>query len=396
MPEEFSADKHWVTTPFEGWSNKFAVALHPATDLRHFLGQPTTELLWRLIEKYSEVRSVAIRRFKGTEDQKVQLWSALRGLVIQAREYFRAAEATSVPSAALLYYYCFLNLAKAEILLWRPELIFDRDTGAVKRLDHGLSADPTKATNFEEDSLKVLTRGVFPLLYEMRLGQAPQMSEVGVVKLLQHVPELGTDLEDVSLPSSLCGFIRTAVINRSVEGRHELRTVCAIRFPWGLQDVPTALYIRRHFQPVKFTQPEADALFNLKGWDAIHAVFFESKEPRSVTSTSLYVHEADEVLVPAFHYLQEILDIHPQTGEFYFCTPSLTPDAMVPLTPALASYALMYYVSSVVRYKPYQLYSEANGLERWILNAYVTQAPQRLLFSALNGISAQQNLFSPA
>jgi hypothetical protein len=89
-------------------------------------------------------------------------------------------------ASALLYYYCFLQLAKAELLVHRPTSVYQ------KKLGHGLSYDPVSDTHLRSAILQV-RGGVFPLIYEKYVGTTiPVGSKLRVKQLLLSIPEIST------------------------------------------------------------------------------------------------------------------------------------------------------------------------------------------------------------
>ncbi len=60
------------------------------------------------------------------------------------------------------------------------------------------------------------------------------------------------------------------------------------------------------------------------------------------------------------------------------------------MPPDLARYALIYYLSSVARYRPSLL---ATGESRWIFGVFVADSPLRLLSFGLDGISGRYHRY---
>jgi hypothetical protein len=281
--------------------------------------------------------------------------------------------------------------------VWRPSAIADTATATIKELRHGLSLHaPTES--FKDDQLRFHRGNIFPLLYEKRVGTPLQRESIDLLKLLSHVPEVATDLDDVQLPPSNIGYIRHAVTSQTsgvpMDTTFHLRSICAIRPGQGnIPDAVTAAYLKRHYSPVSPNQVDGRRLFGFNGWETIMSFYMESLESRPLTSDTIYVNEAVEFIQRCFNHIAPMLDVSTQTGEYSIFAPSIETDELLLFPSSLASYAAMFYVSSIVRYRPYRLHSGTSGLLRWLLNAYVEQAPIRLLLAALNGISGQQHLF---
>jgi hypothetical protein len=60
---------------------------------------------------------------------------------------------------------------------------------------------------------------------------------------------------------------------------------------------------------------------------------------------------------------------------------------------SLARYAIMYYVSSLVRYKPSALDRSLRGTQAWLLDAFTYEAALPLLQNALSAIQGFPQLY---
>jgi hypothetical protein len=108
-----------------------------------------------------------------------------RNYVRQAHVYDEAANRVPGSSKSLLQYYAVLQLAKAELLIHRPNTVFNT------RVGHGLSFHPEAAKTFRGDDLRVAA-GVFSELYEVRTGSSlPGGARLRVVDLLRSCSDIG-------------------------------------------------------------------------------------------------------------------------------------------------------------------------------------------------------------
>src|SRR3990172_6398381 len=87
-------------------------------------------------------------------------FEAFRAFVRQGKAFYEAASHLQYRAAPLMYYYAFLNLAKAYITI--------REPGFVRgRVHHGLEQTPQKKTLARETIRVPLKPGVFHKLYEV-------------------------------------------------------------------------------------------------------------------------------------------------------------------------------------------------------------------------------------
>jgi hypothetical protein len=66
----------------------------------------------------------------------------------------------------------------------------------------------------------------------------------------------------------------------------------------------------------------------------------------------------------------------------------------LPMTPAVARYVVMFYLSSVVRYKPSILSRNLYPDYAWLLESFVNLAPINLITSASDGIRGKWNIYN--
>lgn len=93
--------------------------------------------------------------------------------------------------------------------------------------------------------------------------------------------------------------------------------------------------------------------------------------------------------------LRPIIDEPAEESDDGAICSSLYKARMLSMPPSLARYALMYYASSLVRYRPSHLDPQLRGKEAWLLESFTNEAPIRLLRSALSGIDQRLYFFYP-
>jgi hypothetical protein len=351
-----------------------------------FIERASPGLLWRELDLEASHAERGRQLFAGTLGQRNQLWKEFRSYIRQAKEYDDAAAHVHGPSAALLLYYMALNLAKAELLTTTPNPI----TGQVIR--HGLTFSPTGAKTIAGDHLGVQA-GVFPLLYRKRTGSPlPLKTQLRIKPMLGYIEEIGWELAQT-------GFMEARIT--------QLLHIVAVTVPtlWALIAVSNGSVISNHrvtramfnkyFEPVA-APPQTD-------WRNVFAVtkranfegpsFYESRQKITATAPAIVGPDIVQIRNATWNNLRGYID----DGEDDVCDALLAASfsgvKLQPMPPALARYALMYYVSSLVRYKPEQLDPRVNPEQHWLLAAFVDQARTQLLRSALSGIRNVRHLF---
>jgi YaaC-like Protein len=307
---------------------------------------------------YSEVKGLSRRIFGSLKDAN-RYWPELQGYVRQALSYDAAASLVPDPSSGLLLYYSSLNLAKAELLVRSPAVVFK------KRIGHGLSYNPSTGSTFLTDFLTVEKNGVFSELFHARTGyRIPSKFRLTISDLLCRIPEISSETPRLGLDP----VVRPALMRVRAS---DSELWMAVNFPIGLSWIDsqsTGKYLLRALQRSDDTGVQVN-------FDSI------ATSPRAFGGPI----QAEEIVrVRQVH--KDILGplISPDLHSYAVATPSIRKTSFVPMPPDLARYALIYYLSSVARYRPSLL---ATGEARWILGVFVADSPLKLLSFGLDGIS---------
>lgn len=303
--------------------------------------RPTGTALLEHLRTEAELQAIGRSRFVGTLKQRNALWLSYRSFLRQAISNFRVALSVDNRSASLLYYYAMLNFAKAELLITRPAAV----QGFVS---HGLSFNVTNAKTIAGDSLTVRD-GVFRLLFEERTGYSlPVGTRIPVTRLLTHIPEIGQQLGKVEAgKTDVHGLVHLIALDGAAAW-----TLLAVEPEFDmLASDATKRYFQRVFQPVDTPPDWRDRLGVSRRWRTM--LFFESIAtfPYAANNEG----SATAATVRAADNTWEIKDLleHSSSGMYDgWLTPSLYKTRMLPMPPSLARYAMAFYASSLVRYRP--------------------------------------------
>jgi len=349
--------------------------------------------LWSILEYYSEVEEVGLGliQSKGLPSPPThqEIFNCFRSFVRQAKSYYSSAKTLHYRSSSLLYYYSFLNLVKAYLLLTQPQMIMGRTSQAVI---HGLSYR-TSTTNrdFERERIRV-TQGIFPLFYEAQTANAistARDSSLNIVNLLSYPTELSYQYQlagygNPNILSSLAALLLNRVNN------------CQ----WAILCIPVASrlndFLSIHtsflsvFQEVTIDRNLLIPVFGMVAPDLYPFRFFQDITPTSMVGGRFYplnqLNKIINALNPyiSFHYFDDNKDfdlVLPYTD-----TVNTTP---LPITEALAIYTVMFYLSSLVRYRPDYLEELLNTKPAWLIENFVNSTPEtflRIMVSKIVGI----------
>jgi hypothetical protein len=171
--------------------------VYPATSDEGTLGDPET-IIWSSIRHLcsSGVAESIAEDFHGIKRPRDLRAVAgnLKIYVHHAYEFYEAAKVAKPNTAPLIYYYSFLNLAKALCELRHP-----RFHQRPECYHHGITWHPSPVyiVNPERDEVSLTTRGIWHVLWESLMGSsctAPNPMPLRIRDLFLYCPELGIEV----------------------------------------------------------------------------------------------------------------------------------------------------------------------------------------------------------
>jgi YaaC-like Protein len=377
--------------PWRQFTNWVLSPPHPGLGFDAWAEPATPEFLWELLGMEADIPERGRRLFTGTTSRKNALHREFSSYVRQAREYDQGARTVQGTSAALLHYYCAMNLAKAELLLLTPNPI----TG--HRIRHGLRFSPTAARSIAGDYLQV-DSGVFPLLYRKRTGRTlPLGLRLPIKRLMENIPEIGWELGVTGFATASTARLLHAVV---MDGS-QAWAMLAVDNPLLVGNTTAAgRLILQHFENVL---PPPVVLYDWKAVFAISRRFGRSQQAifegrakfAAVPDGSGNYAPGDFTRVQnnTWQSLNGIVDESVEEGDDASLSVGMYRAKLMPMPPSLARYALMFYVSSLVRYKPDQLDPRTHAQQQWMLAAFTKQSANHLVHAALSGIRSRHHQF---
>lgn len=358
----------------------------PSGTSRLWDDEPTRAFIWNTLRLETDVPEVGRRLFTGKLAERNSLWNEFRNYLRQARTYDASAELIRGSSGALLLYYAALNMAKAELLISTPTAI----TG--KRIGHGLRFEPTKVNSLAT-SYVVVEKGVFPLLYEKRLGTPVKAgTKLAFRRLAKQAPEIGWELEQLGLGKNRTSELMHAAVSDEGAAWSLVALSQSEMFLSGATG-KTLLAAFKHVQ----APPEWQRMFSVSSRIGRGDYeFLELRDPthqRPSWHGDLDPETGDAVSAAVWRALQAFIDEPMHEAADAVLAASLYGTRMEPMTASLARYALMYLFSSIVRYKPSLLDPSACPQYAWLADSFVDQAASRMLRSALCKLTGTAHQF---
>jgi hypothetical protein len=346
-------------------------------------------LLWLQLREMSDdpVRGLAL--FSGNRAQKNTLFRDFQNYLRQAKTYCDAATRIEGSAAALRFYYSALNLAKAELLQTHSSQIVG------KFIRHGLGLRSSASPSIRGDRLSV-EKGIFRLLYEKRVDAPfPIRPNPRVTNLLSLIPEIGMEVEEYgrARPSTVQAYHTIAQDHQSAWSLLLIET-----YPTLDRSEPTIKSILAAYDEVDLQLvPNWRALFAISPrHTGIEMRLFQSKLTYSaIGSAGVWIPDVENAQLVPHAALGLALSAPLTHRSEYVLTYTLTKTNPYEFPLDLVRYASLYYLSSLVRYKPSALDPVRQGIQAWLMDSFVSYVPPSILAAATSGITGRPLMFVP-
>jgi hypothetical protein len=342
------------------------------------------EELWSSIEYYSEVPSAGrelILSLGASPRSVPKLYTIFRAHVRQARHYYDAAKSTHYRSSSLLYYYSFLNLIKAGIIIRQPTL-------ANSKLVHGLAYKVTKTRTFATETVQAY-RGanqIFSLWYQQYTGEPLRSDNLNISNLMGYA-------SDISTQYGLCGFgkgkLHAAYFMAMMDQTDQTGWPLV-----GIMDYERLSSYAKRLKPFldDYTQVEVPKsfgleLFKLSAFAHSKVTYFEGTavpwlapdSPPSPWDLSIDV-------ATKLNGMSQTNYFKGGSSSNFFVTQPYRPKNQIAFDETLAIYVVMFYLSSLVRYKPEYLDKLLNSKEAWLIENFVKFSSTTFLRGAVSWV----------
>jgi hypothetical protein len=382
---------------FSGWFVRGVVKnrlVTPRTRLR------LDEEYWLALRHPSEVAAVGLAQLASThpgfaslpgEDQQ-RLWREFRAYVRQAEGFYRGAEVLPWRSSPLNYYYSFMNLAKA-IALSRglfPALPVD----APRHLRHGLSASVESGLS-DKWKLTIKSAGdIFGLLYQASVGtSAPAGTTMDARELLGYVSSIHWQVEQSRPTEAASWFPCKWVI--LVDGKRFWDVVAVPRVA-NMSKLSPALGTLYEELPVEAAKDLARSTMDLQAVQAASFRFLQRTTPLEAEDPAkVNVRPIEDSLCAA---IPNCVFEHLDGTEFQLCigVPYEAAEGPMAMNELAASYAVMYFLSSAVRYHPDYMERLGESTDSWLIESFTKSVPLTLLRQMIAALLGYTLIIEPA
>lgn len=329
------------------------------------------------LELFSEVKSFGKDLLKMNGHQQLgEAFVKFQAYIRQARTFFEGAEVLHHRASPLNYYYAFMNFAKAYIFLRTPGFVDNK-------LVHGLFYR-AQSGGLRKQSVHVDTKGVFPLLYRQVTGAAfSASSKMKVADLLGYVTDVSYEFAKLKYGKDPLYRCRFAI---GVNQQTNIAFPILAFQPGGRDPSKANFHLEKHFEQIAVDRPLISAIFGLKGEELSRYQFFEGKELGYNDIAKLAPRVASD--------LAGVLSYNPVDDPFLFLlNEKIRSPKLAPMQELLAIYCCMFYLGSLVRYRPDLLEAMLLTKDAWIIERFTRSAPLAFLRHFRNLIDGQYLVF---
>ena len=385
------------------------------------------EDIWSLLEYHGmiadhpNIHSVSLLEVQNTLDpqflgrskdvrckNKKKLVHKYKSFIRQAKHYYDSASYIDHRSSALLYYYSFLNLVKAGLVCKyvidsRYHFVNDRKTS------HGLSYDTSGLfKGFGREAIRVNGMGklmptrtgrtkleIFPLFYQHYYNLN---NEVKIPSNLK-IKDMFAYISDVSLEYIRCGYTpkilpctyKLATTNywdnkipNQSGGRITIDSYVNLKgSKEELCKYPkTYKEFLRHYKRTPTRQSPIHGINSIREqYEQKHTTTTPSLKPSALSNID---RESKDIMRS---YLDSSIQSNHFSGspDFYISLP-YAQNNQAPFCETIAIYAIMFYLSSLLRYSPDKLDELFTGREGLIVTGFIRNAPLTFLRGILSWV----------
>jgi YaaC-like Protein len=298
-----------------------------------------------------------------TADRAYRRFAAFTG---QAENYYRSAKVLPYRSSALLYYYSFLNLAKAALAV-RNITFKDH---------HGLTPDyGTGPRALTQMRVQVRRDGVFQALFHLIFSQSIQNVHFQLARLLAYNSEISVQYDRVAAgPSKVTRYARVRVLNDGSQAW--LLLALPDLLPVTAQTAAVQATFNARFQQVTLHKEIARDLFDLLVPANDAFIYFQSFPPVNLNTTFT---DHTRYLLSALPGCVHPIYVDNDASDFVLTEHCLADDGTSwPMNEMCAAYLTMFFMGSLIRYRPDVLEELLGTSAVWLLESFVNAAP--LLF----------------
>lgn len=333
---------------------------------------------WMVLHSVADIEAEGkklLRSYGITPDSLETSWQIFSAYIHQAENYWQGALKTVYKSSPLLYYYCFLNLVKGFLVL-------KRELPTSKKEIHGLLSSGNKWEGDLTDkklNIKRENGKYFPIFekYYRALFNCEPPEELNILALLAHCFDITYQyLRVVHDEPRITPFLYRFVFDK--ESKESWIVMRVLKNSSLGRFSKTYQKFFEEFERVQISGP-IDLLFmdifNLRFGEWQDYDYYQSKKTEK--GEDVPVEKLKDQIKESFKTWLEP-NYYPDEFSGYINFPK-TQESELPINEELSIYAVMFFLSEIVRYHPEYLEKILRTPHGWLLEGFIEECPLKFL-----------------
>jgi len=325
MPPPMRHIAQWVLRPLPAPLDRTALIANDSV---------RNELLSSL-QLYSEIRDLGQQLLKQNgHANSASSFIRFQAYVRQSISFFKGVEQLEYRSSPLLFYYSFMNLAKAAIFVRDPNFPFGH-------IHHGLVPSSTNG-GLSTQFTTVVTTGVFGRLYALVIGNSiPNRAKLTIKSLMGYLSDLTFEYQYLKFRHPRYAGCKYAIGRNTQEAN--FRSILAINCNGKLSDRFIQI-LRKEFSEITLDQSFILNQFELTAIEAQYHKFWESKKAYGPNADGRP--PGDDIVADSMTWLSDYIYWIPvDNWPFLFSLNSkIRSPEMISMNEFLATYIIMFFL----------------------------------------------------
>lgn len=340
--------------------------------------------IWIALKGYcysdENIKTLINRHNTNVKDIK-QFSNYIKSFTKQAENFYNAALKINYESKPLLLYYSYLNLSKVLLLLKNKQYFFEPGQNYLER--HGIKPNRNKMKQseflFENQEIIIEKNGIASDLYINETSSSLLNEEISIkfTDLFKYLPEISLQVIQSNIIGKLkfipCNYIFNS---NTIENSEKYWVILKLLKNKDIfEDIYDEKYknffknLHQKFESVDISKNWhwVKEIFNINTSQFDQFVFLESKDVLPKITNTPPIQELVNLTKTAIEpNVSE--SVAPDGNDFYIYFPI---NNSIFINEFLSIYFITFYLSELVRYKPFQLDNMNSKKERWLIESFV-------------------------
>lgn len=350
------------------------------------INRPINDEVFSSLNYLSEITEVGhdfirSKGFKRKRDIEAT-YSLFQAFIRQGKTFFESAVSLEYRAQPLFYYYSFLNLTKAFLCI-NDHTIFKQ------KIYHGL-VHKHKNTEFYKQSIKT-DNGLFSCFYEQLFNKKiSKNTSLNISTLFGYIPEIGYEHSLVNYGKRKFSYGKSRIFSNQTF-KEFWPFLAIVKNDELFNNVKYFKDFLSFFDLVNMPKQDAYNILNINAENLNNYIFLQGKK----TYGSQQHSNVSEIKIETIKIVEKFITASNTIDNFdYLIFMPFRNNLQIDFNNVLASYAVMYYLGSLVRYNPNYLESLLNSKHAWIIENFTKSVSSSFLLNINNLIQDKYFAYS--